>query len=83
MLIVMDRSATNADVERVVAAAERLGLTAHPIPGAQRTAVGITGNPGPLDPDVFAEDITYSETQMFVRIIYQNYYVYTALWDAP
>jgi len=49
----MDRSATSADVERVVAAAERLGLKAHPIPGAQRTAVGITGNKGAVGPAAF------------------------------
>ena len=49
----MDRSATSADVERVVAAAERLGLKAHPIPGAQRTAVGITGNKGAASPGAF------------------------------
>ena len=53
MLIVMDRSATSADVEGVVAAAERLGLKAHPIPGAQRTAVGITGNKGAASPGAF------------------------------
>ena len=53
MLIVMDRSATSADVAGVVAAAERLGLKAHPIPGAQRTAVGITGNKGAVGPGAF------------------------------
>src|SRR5450759_1965325 len=49
----MDRGATGEDVERVVAAAERLGLKAHPIPGAQRTAVGITGNKGAVTSAVF------------------------------
>ena len=53
MLIVMDRGATGEDVERVVAAAERLGLRAHPIPGAQRTAVGITGNKDAVGTAVF------------------------------
>ena len=53
MLIVMDRSATAEDVERVVTAAGRLGLKAHPIPGAQRTAVGITGNKGTVTPAAF------------------------------
>ncbi|MEO8585660.1 MAG: 3-deoxy-7-phosphoheptulonate synthase [Acidobacteriota bacterium] len=53
MLIVMDRSASSADVERVVTVAERLGLKAHPIPGAQRTAVGITGNKGAASPAAF------------------------------
>src|SRR5450756_3124616 len=49
----MDRGATGEEVERVVAAAERLGLKAHPIPGAQRTAVGITGNKGAVTTAVF------------------------------
>ena len=53
MLIVMDRSATPADVDRVVETAERLGLKAHPIPGEQRTAVGITGNKGTIEPAAF------------------------------
>ena len=49
----MDRTATGIDVERVVAAAEKLGLRAHPIPGAQRTAIGITGNKGTVGPAAF------------------------------
>ncbi len=53
MLIVMDRSATDEDVGRVVHAAERLGLKAHPIPGAQRTAIGLTGNKGTIGPAAF------------------------------
>ncbi len=53
MLIVMDRSATAADVGRVVEAAGRMGLKAHPIPVEQRTAVGITGNRGTVEPTAF------------------------------
>src|SRR5512141_507897 len=49
----MDRTATGGDVERVVAAAEKLGLKAHPIPGAQRTAIGLTGNKGTIGPAAF------------------------------
>ncbi len=49
----MDRSATDEDVGRVVRAAERLGLKAHPIPGAQRTAIGLTGNKGAIGPAAF------------------------------
>jgi 3-deoxy-7-phosphoheptulonate synthase len=49
----MDRSATDEDVGRVVHAAERLGLKAHPIPGAQRTAIGLTGNKGAIGPGAF------------------------------
>ena len=53
MLIVMDAAATPEDVRRVVETVEGLGLAAHAIPGAQRTAIGITGNRGSLEPGVF------------------------------
>jgi 3-deoxy-7-phosphoheptulonate synthase len=51
MLVVMKKEATPEQVARVVKAIERLGLSAHPIPGVQRTAIGITGNKGSLDPN--------------------------------
>jgi 3-deoxy-7-phosphoheptulonate synthase len=53
MLIVMDATATTADVRRVVEAVENAGLQAHPIPGAQRTAIGITGNRGSVESAAF------------------------------
>ncbi len=53
MLIVMKMDAGSKEVEGVVRQAERSGLKAHPIPGAQRTAVGITGNLGVVDPSGF------------------------------
>jgi 3-deoxy-7-phosphoheptulonate synthase len=53
MLIVMKMDATAAEVDAVVRQVERRGLKAHPIAGAQRTAVGITGNVGALDRGVF------------------------------
>jgi 3-deoxy-7-phosphoheptulonate synthase len=53
MLIVMKPHATQAEIEAVVERIRSLGLTPHPIPGAQRVAIGITGNKGPLEPDVF------------------------------
>ena len=49
MLIVMKTNATEADVERVVAVINELGFRAHPMPGATRTAIGITGNQGAVD----------------------------------
>ena len=49
MLIVMDSTATADDVRRVVEAVEGLGLQAHAIPGAQRTAIGVTGNRGSVE----------------------------------
>jgi 3-deoxy-7-phosphoheptulonate synthase len=50
MLVVMDKHATPADVEQVAAAVRRMGLTPHPMPGATRTAIGITGNISAVDP---------------------------------
>ncbi len=53
MLIVMDAAATSEEVRRVVETVRGLGLDAHPMPGAQRTAIGITGNRGAVDPAAF------------------------------
>jgi 3-deoxy-7-phosphoheptulonate synthase len=53
MLIVMDSAASAEDIRRVVETVEGLGLQAHAIPGAQRTAIGITGNQGTVAPGAF------------------------------
>ena len=53
MLIVMKADATAGQVEAVVRVIEDLGYRAHPMPGASRTAIGITGNPGAVDPSHF------------------------------
>ncbi|HUF77668.1 MAG TPA: 3-deoxy-7-phosphoheptulonate synthase [Thermoanaerobaculia bacterium] len=53
MLIVMKMDATREQVDQVVRKAEVQGLKAHPIPGAQRTAIGITGNLGVVEPAHF------------------------------
>src|SRR5437870_10605410 len=50
MLVVMNRQATAEQIDVVVAAIRRMNLTAHPMPGATRTAVGITGNISAVDP---------------------------------
>src|SRR5207245_1056967 len=49
MLIVMKPSATAHDVDAVIEIIQAIGLRAHPMPGATRTAIGITGNEGPID----------------------------------
>jgi 3-deoxy-7-phosphoheptulonate synthase len=49
MLVVMRSQATEEQVREVCRRIEALGLRAHPIPGAQRTAIGITGNQGALE----------------------------------
>lgn len=53
MLIVMKMDAARDEVDGVVETIESRGLKAHPIPGAQRTAIGITGNLGVVEPALF------------------------------
>jgi len=53
MLIVMKTDATEGQIEDVVRVIEQLGFKAHPMPGATRTAIGITGNQGAVDPSHF------------------------------
>jgi 3-deoxy-7-phosphoheptulonate synthase len=50
MLVVMQSHATSEQIEQVLAAIRRLNLTPHPLLGATRTAIGITGNVGTVDP---------------------------------
>jgi 3-deoxy-7-phosphoheptulonate synthase len=49
MLVVMKHGATEAEVDAVVAVIEEMGYQARPMPGAQRTAVGLVGNDGRVD----------------------------------
>jgi 3-deoxy-7-phosphoheptulonate synthase len=49
MLVVMHSHATAEQVRAVCERIESLGLKSHPIPGAARTAIGITGNDGAVD----------------------------------
>jgi len=49
----MKPQARAEDVQRVCEKIESLGFRAHPMPGAQRTAIGITGNPGAIEPAEF------------------------------
>jgi len=49
MLVVMKAQATPEEVQAVCEHIEMLGFRAHPLPGAQRTAIGITGNQGEVD----------------------------------
>ena len=49
MLVVMKAQATPEEIQAVCEYIEQLGFRAHPLPGAQRTAIGITGNKGEVD----------------------------------
>src|SRR5215467_9914692 len=55
MLIVMKAQATEDQVRAVCQKIESLGFRAHSIPGAQRTAIGITGNQGAVETGTFDE----------------------------
>ena len=56
MLVVMQSHATEEQVRAVCRRIESLGLKAHPMPGANRTAIGITGNKGAIDLGVRSEE---------------------------
>src|SRR4051794_3954473 len=50
MLVVMNTHASEQQIEQVITAIRRMNLTPHPMPGATRTAIGITGNISAVDP---------------------------------
>src|SRR2546423_14885836 len=52
MLVVMEAGARPGQVEAVIRHIEKMGLRAHPIPGANRTAIGVTGAQGVADPSI-------------------------------
>ena len=49
MLVVMRHNATQAEIANVVEVIEVMGHQGRPIPGKQRTAVGLIGNDGGVD----------------------------------
>ena len=55
MLIVMDKSASPEELEAVVERIKKYGWEAKPIPGGERTAIGVLRNKGPIDPALFLD----------------------------
>ncbi|MEO6830328.1 MAG: 3-deoxy-7-phosphoheptulonate synthase [Acidobacteriaceae bacterium] len=55
MLIVMKKQASDEEIRAVCEHIEALGFRPHPMPGAQRTAIGITGNQGAVNQGSFEE----------------------------
>jgi len=55
MLIVMDKGATAEDLAAVVERIKKYGWEAKPIPGGERTAIGVLRNKGPIDPGLFLD----------------------------
>lgn len=49
MLIVMNAGASDSEIASVIRVVESLGFRAHRMPGATRTAIGVTGNQGAVD----------------------------------
>ncbi|KAF0220801.1 MAG: 3-deoxy-7-phosphoheptulonate [Geobacteraceae bacterium] len=56
MLIVMNHKAGQKQIEAVIKAVQDMGFTAAPIPGSERTAIGVLGNKGYVD-DVNIRDL--------------------------
>jgi len=55
MLVVMKAHASEEQVRAVCDRIESLGYRAHPIPGSSRTAIGVTGNKGAMEPGTLEE----------------------------
>jgi 3-deoxy-7-phosphoheptulonate synthase len=53
VLVVMRKDATPDQIRGVMAAIEARGFKGHAIPGAQRTAIGVTGNKGAVEAPAF------------------------------
>jgi len=49
----MQKDATQEQIDKVNQQVKKLGLTPVDIPGSQRIAIGIIGNTGPIDPELF------------------------------
>lgn len=54
MLVVMEQKATSEEIAGVVAAIENRGYKARPIPGGERTAIGVLNNKGAVDASFFS-----------------------------
>jgi 3-deoxy-7-phosphoheptulonate synthase len=65
MLVVMKSHATPEEIQAVCDHIEHLGFRPHPLPGAQRTAIGITGNQGAVNDGTLSE---LSGVQEVIRV---------------
>jgi len=64
MLIVMSHNATQAEIDAVTQAIREMGYTAAPIPGSERTAIGVLGNQG------YVDDSTIRDLPGVVQVIH-------------
>src|ERR1700722_2276887 len=61
MLVVMKAAASEEQVRAVCEKIERLGYRAHSMPGATRTAIGITGNKGEVEEGTLEEMASWQD----------------------
>ncbi len=54
MLVVMNKNATQAEIDAVITAVESHGYTARPIPGGERVSIGVLNNEGAVDHSRFS-----------------------------
>src|SRR6266566_718644 len=89
MLIVMKSDATQAQIRTVLRIIEELGYKPHSMPGATRTAIGITGNQGAVDPSHFenmpgvAEAIRVSKPYKLISLDLRPEKTIVRVGDAP
>ena len=55
MLVLMNVNATDEQTKAVCKRVEELGYRPHPLPGATRCAIGITGNKGAVEADMLPQ----------------------------
>lgn len=53
MLVVMKHNASHDEIRHVAEVMQELGYEARPIPGRQRTSIGLIGNDGQVEPNLF------------------------------
>jgi len=53
MLVVMEKTATKEEIEKVIKVIQERGFTARPIPGGDRVSIGVLNNRGSVDPSMF------------------------------
>jgi len=53
MLVVMKHNASSQEIRDVVDMIQEMGYEARPIPGRQRTSIGLIGNDGQVEPNLF------------------------------
>ena len=82
MLIVMKPSATASEIDAVVNVIEAVGFRAHPMPGATRTAIGITGmDGGEMAREGLLDHCLVVETDSIHRIQETHAALCVALWS--